>query len=148
MTEIQFKELGIVEYSETYEAMMQLIETQPDFHSIWSLEHFPVFTIGISEKEIIEDKTKSPPYIKTDRGGKTTFHAPGQLVFYFILHMKKLPFQPTELTKKILETTSSVLSSYDLTHKIDVHDPGVFVNNEKVASIGMRIKKKLFISRS
>ena len=64
MTEIQFKELGIVEYSETYEAMMQLIETQPDFHSIWSLEHFPVFTIGISEKEIIEDKTKSPPFIK------------------------------------------------------------------------------------
>ena len=141
MTEIKFKELGIVEYSETYDAMMQLIETQPDFHSIWSLEHFPVFTIGISEKEIIEDKTKTPPFIKTDRGGKTTFHAPGQLVFYFILHMKKLPFQPTALTKKILETTSSILSTYDLTHKIDARDPGVFVNNEKVASIGMRIKK-------
>ena len=60
-------------------------------YSIWSLEHFPVFTIGISEKQIIEDKTKNPPFIKTDRGGKTTFHAPGQLVFYFILHMKKLP---------------------------------------------------------
>ena len=141
MTEIQFKELGMVEYSQTYEAMMQLIESQPSFHSIWSLEHFPVFTIGISEKQIIEDKTKNPPFIKTDRGGKTTFHAPGQLVFYFILHMKKLPFQPTELTKKILETTSSVLSSYDLTHKIDAHDPGIFINNEKVASIGMRIKK-------
>ena len=141
MTDIQIKELGIVEYSQTYNAMMQLIETQPDFHSIWSLEHFPVFTIGISEKEIIEDKTKTPPFIKTDRGGKTTFHAPGQLVFYFILHMKKLPFQPTELTKKILQTTSSVLSSYDLTHNIDARDPGVFINNEKVASIGMRIKK-------
>lgn len=141
MTEIQFKDLGIVDYSQTYDAMMQLIETQPDFHSIWTLEHFPVFTIGISEKEIIEDKSKTPPFIKTDRGGKTTFHGPGQLVFYFILHMKKLPFQPTELTKKILETTSLVLSSYDLKHKINTHDPGVFVNNEKVASIGMRIKK-------
>ena len=99
MTEIQFKELGMVEYSQTYEAMMQLIESQPSFHSIWSLEHFPVFTIGISEKQIIEDKSKNPPFIKTDRGGKTTFHAPGQLVFYFILLMKKLPFPPTELTK-------------------------------------------------
>ena len=83
MTEIRFKELGLVEYSETYEAMMLLIESQPSFHSIWSLEHFPVFTIGISEKEITEDKLQTPPFIKTDRGGKTTFHAPGQQVFYF-----------------------------------------------------------------
>ena len=65
MTEIQFKELGMVEYSQTYEAMMELIESQPNFHSIWSLEHFPVFTIGISEKQIIEDisyETKSCIY--------------------------------------------------------------------------------------
>ena len=79
MTDIKFKELGVVEYIETYDAMMELITSQPSFHSIWSLEHFPVFTIGISEKEIIEDKSKSPPFIKTDRGGKTTFHAPGSL---------------------------------------------------------------------
>ena len=141
MTEIHFKELGLVEYSETYDAMMLLIESQPIFHSIWSLEHFPVFTIGISEKEITEDKLKTPPFIKTDRGGKTTFHAPGQQVFYFILNMKKLPFPPTDLTKKILETTSSVLASYDLKHNINARDPGIFIENRKVASIGMRIKK-------
>ena len=141
MTEIKFKELGVVEYSETHEAMMELIESQPSFHSIWSLEHFPVFTIGISEKEITEDRSKSPPFIKTDRGGKTTFHAPGQLVIYFILNMKNLPFPPTELTKKILETTSMALASYDLKHNISARDPGIFINDQKVASIGMRIKK-------
>ncbi len=141
MTEIRLKELGLIEYTETYDAMMQLIESQPSFHSIWSLEHYPVFTIGISEKEIIEDKLKTPPFIKTDRGGKTTFHAPGQLVFYFILNMKKLPFPPTELTKKILETASSALASYDLKHNIDARDPGIFIEKQKVASIGMRIKK-------
>ncbi|MDC3098681.1 hypothetical protein OA493_02960 [Gammaproteobacteria bacterium] len=64
MTEIKFKELGVVEYTETHDAMMQLIESQPSFHSIWSLEHFPVFTIGISEKEITEDRSKSPPPLK------------------------------------------------------------------------------------
>ena len=42
MTEIRFKELGLIEYTETYDAMMQLIESQPSFHSIWSLEHYPV----------------------------------------------------------------------------------------------------------
>lgn len=141
MTKIKFKELGVVEYSETHDAMMELIESQPSFHSIWSLEHFPVFTIGISEKEITEDRSKSPPFIKTDRGGKTTFHAPGQLVIYFILNMKNLPFPPTELTKKILETTSMALASYDLKHNISASDPGIFINDQKVASIGMRIKK-------
>ncbi|MDC3098696.1 lipoyl(octanoyl) transferase LipB [Gammaproteobacteria bacterium] len=141
MTEIKFKELGVVEYTETHDAMMQLIESQPSFHSIWSLEHFPVFTIGISEKEITEDRSKSPPFIKTDRGGKTTFHAPGQLVIYFILNMKNLPFPPTELTKKILETASMALASYDLKHNISARDPGIFINDQKVASIGMRIKK-------
>lgn len=141
MTKIKFKELGVVEYSETHDAMMELIESQPSFHSIWSLEHFPVFTIGISEKEITEDRSKSPPFIKTDRGGKTTFHAPGQLVIYFILNMKNLPFPPTELTKKILETTSMALASYDLKHNISARDPGIFINDQKVASIGMRIKK-------
>ena len=64
MTDIKFKELGKVEYTETYDAMMELIASQPSFHSVWSLEHFPVFTIGISEKEIAEDKSKSPPFIK------------------------------------------------------------------------------------
>ena len=99
------------------------------------------FTIGISEKEITEDRSKSPPFIKTDRGGKTTFHAPGQLVIYFILNMKHLPFPPTKLTKKILETTSMALASYDLKHNISARDPGIFINDQKVASIGMRIKK-------
>ena len=118
MTDIIFKELGRVEYTETYDAMIELITSQPSFHSIWSLEHFPVFTIGISEKEIAEDKSKSPPFIKTDRGGKTTFHAPGQMVIYFILNMKKLPFPPTQLTKKILETTSKALAPYNFKHNI------------------------------
>jgi len=141
MTDIIFKELGKVEYAETYNAMMELIASQPSFHSVWSLEHFPVFTIGISEKEITEDKTKSPPFIKTDRGGKTTFHGPGQMVIYFILNMKKLPFPPTQLTKKILETTSDALASQNLKHYISACDPGIFIDSQKVASIGMRIKK-------
>ena len=62
MTEIQFKELGTVEYSQTYEAMMELISLNLSFHSIWSLEHFPVFTIGISEKQIIKINQKKPFY--------------------------------------------------------------------------------------
>lgn len=141
MTKLEIKELGLVNFEETYQAMLNLIATKPNFHSIWLLEHNPVFTIGISEKNIREDKTKTPPFLKTDRGGRTTFHGPGQLVIYFILNMKSLPFQPTKLTSKILQNTLEVIESLGLKSNIQENDPGIFIEGKKVASIGMRIKK-------
>ena len=141
MKNLQIKELGLVNFEETYQAMLELIVTKPNYHSIWLLEHNPVFTIGISEKNIQEDKTKTPPFLKTDRGGKTTFHGPGQLVLYFILNMKGLPFPPTKLTSKILENALEVLESLGLKGNIQEKDPGIFIEGKKVASIGMRIKK-------
>ncbi|MFL2487113.1 MAG: lipoyl(octanoyl) transferase LipB, partial [Gammaproteobacteria bacterium] len=88
-----------------------------------------------------EDKTKNPPFLKTDRGGKTTFHGPGQLVIYFILNMKKLPFSPTKLTSNLLKNTLEVLEGFGLKSNIQENDPGIFIEGKKVASIGMRIKK-------
>tara|TARA_X000000950_G_scaffold64432_1_gene78990 strand:+ start:3131 stop:3730 length:600 start_codon:yes stop_codon:yes gene_type:complete len=141
MTKLEIKELGLVNFEETYQAMLNLIATKPNFHSIWLLEHNPVFTIGISEKNIREDKTKTPPFLKTDRGGRTTFHGPGQLVIYFILNMKSLPFPPTKLTSRILQNTLEVIESLGLKSNIQENDPGIFIEGKKVASIGMRIKK-------
>ena len=121
--------------------MKKLVESQPDYHSIWVLEHNPVFTIGISEKGIEEDKTQNPPLIKTDRGGKITYHGPGQKIFYFILSLKDLPFKPTDLTKNILQKTSETLNSYGLDNEINLKDPGIYLEKKKLASVGMRIRK-------
>ena len=52
MTKLEIKELGTVDYEETHRAMLQLIASKPCNHTIWVLEHDPVFTIGISEKSI------------------------------------------------------------------------------------------------
>ena len=121
--------------------MKQLVESQPNHHSIWVLEHNPVFTIGISEKGIQEDKKLNPPLIKTDRGGKTTYHGPGQKIFYFILSLKDLPFKPTDLTKNVLQETSDTLNSYGLENEINLKDPGIYLGNKKLASVGMRIRR-------
>ena len=88
-----------------------------------------------------QNRRAQPPFLKTDRGGKTTFHGPGQLVIYFILNMKKLPFSPTKLTSVILKNTLEVLESFGLKSNIQENDPGIFIEGKKVASIGMRIKK-------
>ena len=138
---LKIEHKNLVDYETCVNEMKKLVESQPDYHSIWVLEHNPVFTIGISEKGIEEDKTQNPPLIKTDRGGKITYHGPGQQVFYFIFDLKQLPFKPSELTKKILETTNQCFHDIGLDSTINEKDPGIYVNGEKVASIGMRIKK-------
>ena len=139
--ELKIEHKGLVDYESCILNMKQLVESQPSYHSIWVLEHNPVFTIGISEKEIKEDKEATPPLIKTDRGGKMTFHGPGQKIFYFILNLKYLPFKPTDLTRNILQTTSETLNSYSLENIINLKDPGIYINAKKLASVGMRIRK-------
>ena len=136
---IEYK--GLVDYEPCIKEMKQLVESQPNYHSIWVLEHNPVFTIGISEKGIQEDRKLNPPLIKTDRGGKTTYHGPGQKIFYFILSLKDLPFKPTDLTKNVLQETSDTLNGYGLENEINLKDPGIYLDNKKLASVGMRIRR-------
>tara|TARA_X000000368_G_scaffold351097_1_gene291576 strand:+ start:3053 stop:3652 length:600 start_codon:yes stop_codon:yes gene_type:complete len=139
--ELKVEYKGLTDYESCSAEMKKLVESQPNYHSIWVLEHNPVFTIGISEKEIEEDKKLNPPLIKTDRGGKITYHGPGQKIFYFILNLKDVPFRPTDLTKNILQKSSDTLNQYGLANKINLEDPGIYVENKKLASVGMRIKR-------
>ena len=115
---LKIEHKGLVDYEPCIKEMKQLVESQPNYHSIWVLEHNPVFTIGISEKELKEDKKLNPPLIKTDRGGKITFHGPGQKIFYFIFNLKDLPFKPTDLTRNVLQETSETLNGYGLENKL------------------------------
>ncbi len=138
---LKIEHKNLVDYETCVNEMKKLVESQPDYHSIWVLEHNPVFTIGISEKGIEEDKTQNPPLIKTDRGGKITYHGPGQKIFYFILSLKDLPFKPTDLTKNILQKTSETLNSYGLDNEINLKDPGIYLEKKKLVSVGMRIRK-------
>ncbi len=138
---LKIEHKGLVDYEPCIKEMKQLVESQPNYHSIWVLEHNPVFTIGISEKGIQEDKKLNPPLIKTDRGGKTTYHGPGQKIFYFILSLKDLPFKPTDLTKNVLQETSDTLDGYGLENGINLKDPGIYLDNKKLASVGMRIRR-------
>lgn len=131
---------GLMDYQECHQEMLELVKSTSRKNQIWHLEHFPVFTIGISEKLIKENKNERIPILKTDRGGKITYHGPGQLVFYFMLDLKIMPFRPTDLTKTILNKTSQVFKSISLDHELNFTDPGIYIEEQKIASIGMRIK--------
>ena len=63
MIKVELRELGTIKYQACYNQMIELINESPKFHSIWVLEHEPVFTLGISEKEIQENLDHSPPTV-------------------------------------------------------------------------------------
>ena len=139
--DLTFKSLGLTDYQDSYNAMKAHI-TKPNFENqIWLLEHPPVFTLGTAaSKEHILD-AKNIPVIQTDRGGEVTYHGPGQLVIYFLLDIKTLKWGPKALVKNLEDFIQDLLKQYDIETNIISGAPGVYVQDKKIASIGLRISR-------
>jgi lipoyl(octanoyl) transferase len=115
---------------------------EEDFkNEIWFLEHPSVFTLGTAadQKHILNPK--DIPVIQSDRGGEVTYHGPGQLVIYFLIDVKRSKLGPKTLVKSLQEFTKSLLKEYSIDSKFIEGAPGVYVNEKKIASIGLRISK-------
>ena len=111
---------------------------------IWILEHEEIYTAGTSynEKEIID---KSINIIKTNRGGKITYHGPGQLICYFVIDLKKDKKDIRRFISIIEKSIIDTLSSYNIKTFADKENIGIWHDNnnqiKKVAAIGIRISK-------
>lgn len=141
LEDLTFKSLGVVNYHETLDLMKSHIQ-QADFNNeIWLLEHPPIFTLGTAaDKNHILD-AKDIPVVQSDRGGEVTYHGPGQLVIYFLLDVKKLNFGPKKLVSAIQEFVRNLLADLSIDCNFVEGAPGVYVNQKKIASIGLRISK-------
>ena len=110
---------------------------------IWTLEHDEIFTAGTSynENEIID---KSIKIIKTNRGGKITYHGPGQLICYFVLDLRKKK-DIRKFIDVIEKTIIQTLKLYNIETAPDKENIGIWhtVNNKvnKIAAIGIRVSK-------
>ena len=111
---------------------------------IWILEHDDIYTAGTSynEKEII-DKTIN--VIKTNRGGKITYHGPGQLICYFVIDLKKRKKDIRKFISIIEKTIIETIKLYKIDTFSDKNNIGIWYkdNNsiKKVAAIGVRVSK-------
>ena len=113
---------------------------------IWILEHNEIYTAGTSysESEILD---KSIEVYKTNRGGKITYHGPGQLVCYFVLDLKKRKKDIRKFITTIENTIIDTLKFYEIETFADKNNIGIWYNEgskeKKVAAIGVRVKKWL-----
>jgi len=111
---------------------------------IWTLEHEDIYTGGTSYKsnEILDSSIK---FIKTNRGGKITYHGSGQLVFYFVLDLKKRKINIKKLITIIEKTIIDTLGYFKINSFADRKNIGIWYKKnkkiEKVAAIGIKVKK-------
>ena len=112
---------------------------------VWVLEHEEIYTGGTSfnNNEILD---KSINFVKTNRGGKITYHGPGQIVFYFVLDLNKRGKNIKKLLTAIEKTIIDTLKDYNITSFADRKNIGIWFKNksgkiEKIAAIGIKVKK-------
>ena len=107
---------------------------------LWILEHPITFTAGIrsNKNEILDKKIK---LIKTNRGGKITLHNPGQKIIYFVLNLNKRKKDIRKLINIIEKAIIEFLSLYKIRSKNDKKNIGIWVNDKKIAAIGLRISR-------
>ena len=111
---------------------------------IWILEHDDVYTAGTSSKksEIID---KSIKIEKTNRGGKITYHGPGQLICYFVIDLNKRKKDIRKFISIIEKTIIDTLEYYKIKSFPDKNNIGIWYNDntqiKKIAAIGIRISK-------
>ena len=111
---------------------------------IWILKHKAVYTGGtsFSKKDILE---KDINVLKTNRGGKITYHDPGQLIFYFVINLNKRKKDIRWFVNVVEKTVIQTLKFYNIKSFADKKNIGIWINHQneikKISSIGLKVKK-------
>ena len=140
---LQIRHLGLQNYLPTWKAMQTFTnERNPGTDDeIWLLQHPPVFTLGQAGKSEHVLNPGNIPVIKIDRGGQVTYHGPGQLIAYLMIDLRKKSLGPRHLVTAIEQSLINLLADYGIRAHLQAGAPGVFVNDCKIASLGLRIRK-------
>jgi len=126
------------------EQRLREIDEKKSGDLIWILEHEEIYTAGTSYKET-EILDKSIKIIKTNRGGKITYHGPGQLICYFVIDLKKKNRDIRKFISSIEKTIINTLKYYNIETFADKKNIGIWYNYnkqiKKIAAIGVRVSK-------
>jgi len=135
------RRLGRVSYEPTWETMRFFNQARgpatPD--EIWLLEHDPVFTLGLAGRAEHVLDPRDIPVVRCDRGGQVTYHGPGQAVAYVMLDLRRRNLGVKALVRRLEQAAIDVLRGYGLAGRRRDGMPGVYVGDEKIAAIGLRI---------
>jgi len=140
---IRLRRLGLAGYEPVWREMRaftdQRGENSPD--ELWLVQHPPVFTQGQAGKAEHVLAPGDIPVIQVDRGGQVTYHGPGQIVAYPLVDIRRRKIGVREFVNRIEESIIRVLARYHVTGERVTGAPGIYVNGDKIASLGLRVRR-------
>ncbi|ENM5735559.1 lipoyl(octanoyl) transferase LipB [Vibrio mimicus] len=137
------RRLGRQDYTPVWQAMHQFTDQRDSTtrDEVWLVEHNPVFTQGQAGKAEHLLNTGDIPVVQSDRGGQVTYHGPGQLVAYFLIDLRRKHLGVRELVTHIENLVINTLKHYQIDSTARPDAPGVYVQDKKICSLGLRIRK-------
>ena len=137
------RHLGEVDYQKTWQAMQDFTDVRgkDTADELWFLQHPPVYTLGKNGKLEHVLNAQDIPVVNSDRGGQVTYHGPGQIVVYTMLDLSRLKIGVRELVTRIEQSIIDLLADYGVESNARRDAPGVYVNNAKIAALGLRVRK-------
>ena len=134
---------GAADYLATLEAMKAFTDSRdaatPD--ELWLLQHPRVFTQGQAGKAEHVLAPGDIPVIQVDRGGQVTYHGPGQWVLYLLVDLRRRGLGVRQLVTLIEQGIVQVLAAYGIEGAPRADAPGVYVQGDKIASLGLRVRR-------
>ncbi|CAM2910175.1 lipoyl(octanoyl) transferase LipB [Legionella worsleiensis] len=134
--------LGMQDYEEIWRKMKEFT-CQRDENStdeLWLLEHFSVYTQGQAGKPEHILNPNGIKIVQSDRGGQVTYHGPGQLVGYVLMDIRRRNLGIRTMVCQLEKVLISTLGEYSIDAHTQCGAPGVYVSDQKIASIGLRVK--------
>lgn len=137
------RDLGFQPYLPIWDKMKSFTDERDEHYAdeIWVLEHQAVFTQGQAGKEEHLLATGDIPVVPVDRGGQVTYHGPGQLMMYVLLDIRRRKLGVRDLVSALENCIVLSLEPYGIDAYAKKDAPGVYINEQKVCSVGLRIRK-------
>ena len=141
--EIVVKNFGTMEYAAAWLQMRRFTENRDEqtADEIWLLQHPPIFTLGLSASESDILRISDIPIARSDRGGKVTYHGPGQIVAYLLIDIRRRKIGARRLVRAIEKAAVSLLADCGISACGDENAPGVYADGKKIAALGLKISR-------
>jgi len=141
MCELHIRNLGLQEYSSVFNRMREFTtqRTSTAADEIWCVQHPAVITLGANadQQHILSHTDIS--IVQSDRGGQVTYHGPGQAIIYLLVDLRRKSIGVKRLVQLIEQAVVDLLNDYKIDSRARAEAHGVYVNEAKIASLGLRV---------
>jgi lipoyl(octanoyl) transferase len=135
--------LGRQDYVPLWREMQKFTDERDEStqDEIWFCEHPPVFTLGLNASKEHLLAPGDIPVVQIDRGGQVTFHGPGQLMVYPLIDIRRANIGVRTLVTALEQSVVDLAAEFDVAAAARADAPGVYVDGNKLASVGLRIRR-------